>query len=66
MLLQPIEGMRLFDRTAGCEFHFRGGTWASPAAPTMPSGGSTIDAQARAVLADLIDSLVASGILRPA
>jgi hypothetical protein len=58
------EGMCIFDATAGHWLCFRGG-WLSASVPLMPVGGSTIDAEARAILTQLIDALRLIGILVP-
>jgi hypothetical protein len=57
----PAEGMRLFDRESGQILLYRGG-WERPAAPAEPSGGSTVDAEARTAIAGLIAALVEAGI----
>lgn len=56
----PNDGMRLFDRSTGQVLLFRGG-WQRPSAPAAPSGGTTIDAEARTAIADLIGALTAAG-----
>lgn len=60
----PLDGMRIFNRAMGHDLRFRG-TWLAPTRPAPPSGGSTVDAEARAALAALIESLAAGGILPP-
>lgn len=57
----PADGMRLFDRSAGQTILYRGG-WQRPAAPVPASGGSVVDAEARAAIGDLIAALTAAGI----
>lgn len=56
----PSEGMRVFDRSKNVYRHFRG-SWLAPAIVTMPSGGTTIDTEARAAVAALIQALAGSG-----
>jgi hypothetical protein len=58
----PLEGMTVFNRTTGQDMRFRQ-DWVAPTRPTLPSGGSIIDAEVRTALAELIDSLVTAGIL---
>jgi hypothetical protein len=58
----PRDGLRLLDRSTGQEIRYRSG-WQRPNAPAAPTGGTTVDAQARAAIAGLIAALVASGIL---
>jgi hypothetical protein len=57
----PGDGMRLFDRSTGQTILYRGG-WQRPAAPSPASGGSVIDVEARAAVADLIAALANAGI----
>ncbi|TAD75872.1 MAG: DUF2793 domain-containing protein [Sphingomonadales bacterium] len=58
----PTEGMQIFDRDAGRLLVFRS-QWRPAIAPSAPSGGVTIDTEARAALAELIQALLAIGIL---
>jgi hypothetical protein len=58
----PREGMAVFDETAGQSLVFRAG-WQSAVAPPAPTGGPTVDAEARAAIAQLIASLQAVGVL---
>lgn len=57
----PADGMRMFDRSTGQILLHRGG-WQRPSAPAAPAGGTTVDAEARAALADLITALASAGI----
>ena len=57
----PNDGMRLFDRSTGQILLYRSG-WQRPASPAEPSGGTTIDAEARAAIAGLITALTQAGI----
>ena len=58
----PRDGMRVLDCATGQEIFYRGG-WQRPATPSEPTGGATIDAEARAAIAELIEVLIASGVL---
>ncbi|MCB2065822.1 MAG: DUF2793 domain-containing protein [Erythrobacter sp.] len=58
----PIDGIAVFDRTAGQIARHHGG-WQRASAVTAPTGGTTTDSEARAAIAGLIDALVAGGIL---
>ena len=58
----PRDGMRLLDRSTGQVKLYRGG-WTAPTGPAGPSGGTTIDAEARTAIADLITVLSDAGIL---
>jgi hypothetical protein len=59
---QPGDGLRLLNKATGQHLHHLG-TWRAAARPVLPTGGSTIDNQARAVIAALVDALVTAGIL---
>jgi len=56
------DGMQLLDRATGQVIRYRGG-WQRPPTPPEPSGGATVDAEARAAIAELVVVLITSGIL---
>lgn len=56
----PHEGMRVFDRAAGQVAIYAAG-WLRAASPASPAGGTTIDAEARAAIASLIEALRLAG-----
>lgn len=58
----PRDGLRLLNRATGQTIHHHG-TWRAATKPALPSGGTTVDAQARTAVAAIIDSLVTAGIL---
>ncbi|MDT0506793.1 DUF2793 domain-containing protein [Novosphingobium sp. MMS21-SN21R] len=60
--LQPVEGMKIFDRAAHALRHYSDG-WTLAAAPTLPVGGATIDVEARSCIVALISALETSGII---
>ena len=62
IFLQPLDGMRVFDRSASQFLLYRGG-WSAAASPAEPIGGSTIDTEARLAIAGLTAALTAAGIL---
>lgn len=60
--IQPRYGMRLLDRTANA-FRYYSNGWTLVAAPASPTGGSTIDVEARACLAAVLTALEEIGII---
>lgn len=56
-------GMRVVRLADGAWLRFDGEAWIAPAEITGPSGGSTIDSEARSVITTLILLLEAHGIL---
>ena len=55
-------GLRVYDKSAACFRHFAG-SWQRPLVPTVPTGGTTIDQEARTVIANLLAKLTSAGIL---
>jgi hypothetical protein len=58
----PRDGVRVLDRSTGQDIRYAAG-WQRPATPAAPSGGTTVDAEARAAIADLIAALIDGGLL---
>ncbi|MEQ1496364.1 MAG: DUF2793 domain-containing protein [Novosphingobium sp.] len=58
----PVSGIRLLDKSTGQERRYLT-SWQAPAKPAAPSGGTTIDAEARAAINLIIAALVTSGIV---
>ena len=58
----PRDGMKLLNRASGQEMRFAG-TWRVPTRPATPSGGSTVDTEARAAIAALLTALTSAGIV---
>ena len=61
LFVTASDGMRLLDRSTGQERFYRSG-WQVPGAPAAPSGGATIDVEARTAIADLIAALRQAGV----
>lgn len=61
MFAAPLEGQRVFDKSGDCLRIWRDG-WHALALPTAPAGGTTVDVEARAGLAALIDGLRTIGL----
>lgn len=59
---QPRDGMRLFNRATDQDMLFNG-SWQAAARPAAPSGGTTIDAEARTAIAAILASLTTAGII---
>ena len=62
IFVAPMEGMVLHDLSQGHDLRYLGG-WQRPAPVAEPTGGSTIDAEARAALGDLLEALRATGTI---
>lgn len=58
----PVIGMQVFDKAANKQATYDG-TWKRAAQVSAPTGGTTVDAQARTAITALIAALVAAGIL---
>ena len=55
------DGMRVLDRSTGQELRYQAG-WHAPTVPTAPTGGTTVDSEARTAIAALIGKLREAGI----
>jgi hypothetical protein len=62
VFVAPRDGLRVLDRLTGQAILYRDG-WQRPATPAEPAGGATVDAEARAAIAELVEVLIAAGIL---
>ncbi len=58
----PQEGMRVVNKTSAQDMRRIGGAWRAPAAQAIPTGGGTIDAEARSAITGLIQKLRDAGI----
>ena len=61
MYALPAEGTLVFDRAQGVLRHWRE-DWQTMSLPTVPTGGTTIDTQARVAIETLIEQLRAFGL----
>lgn len=62
LFVAPRDGMEVLDRSSGQRVRYFG-NWQTPTVPSLPNGGTVIDSQARAAIAELVAALRASGIL---
>lgn len=62
LFIAPRDGLRVFDKAAR-QAALYDGEWLRAAAPESPAGGSTIDAEARTAIDNLIETLRVAGIL---
>ncbi|MFN3516445.1 MAG: DUF2793 domain-containing protein [Novosphingobium sp.] len=62
LFAEPVDGLRLLDRASGQEWRFSGG-WRIPDRPNPPTGGTTIDTEARAAIAAIIAVLETAGVI---
>jgi len=61
LFLTPRDGMRIFDRASGQELHYFDG-WQRAAPPAEPTGGATVDSEARQAIAELTAALRVAGV----
>lgn len=62
LFVSPAAGMVVFDKSAAQSIRYDGG-WNGAAAVSTPTGGSTVDAEARSAIGEIVDALEAAGIL---
>lgn len=60
----PRDGIRVLNRATGQDIRFKD-SWLAAARPATPSGGSTIDSEARTAINAILGSLSAAGIIPP-
>lgn len=63
--LNPVEPMSVWSRQHDCLIRYSAGTWVEPVQVASPSGGSTVDTEARAALDAVLQQLRLAGHLRP-
>ena len=62
LFVAPRDGIKLLNRASGQEIRYSG-TWKSAGRPSLPSGGTLIDAEARIALAAIVAALTTAGIV---
>lgn len=62
LFAEPHDGLRLLDKSTGQLVLRRDGDWTAASAPAHPSGGATVDAEARSAITGLIAALSDAGI----
>jgi Protein of unknown function (DUF2793) len=65
LFFAPRDGMKLLNRATGQEIRYNA-AWQIATRPAAPSGGTTIDAEARSAVAAILTSLTTAGIIPPA
>lgn len=60
--IHPFHGLRIFDQAFGAYLLFDS-QWQAASAPDPVAGGATIDVEARAALAQVVDALRTMGVL---
>ena len=58
----PTNGMVVFDKSVSQNIRYDSG-WTSASAVTLPTGGGTVDVEARAAISEVVAALEAAGIL---
>lgn len=61
LFVAPRDGMTLLNRTNGQQRRYFA-SWLAPTAPATPSGGTTVDTEARAAINALVAALRTAGI----
>lgn len=62
LFTQPLLGMRIYNKAAKQEMYYHN-DWRTAARPSTPTGGSTVDAEARTAVNAIIAALVSAGIV---
>lgn len=62
LFAKPVPGMRLLNRSTGQDVRYLS-SWTSAARPAAPSGGTTVDAEARTAIAAITACLAAAGLI---
>lgn len=62
LFLDAVPGMRVFNRATGQFLHYTT-AWQTPPRPAAPTGGTVIDAEARAAIGAILSLLTNAGVL---
>lgn len=62
LFANPAEGMTVLDKTSGTQLRYLTG-WRSAASVSAPMGGATVDVEARAAIAALVEALDGYGMI---
>ena len=62
IFIQPVDGIKILNRTTG-QFMVYRGVWNSATTPNPPTGGATIDSEARATINQIVAALKIAGVL---
>ncbi len=62
LYIEPKPGLRLYNKAEAHTLMFDS-NWKSPAAPSQPTGGQTVDAEARTAINGIIEALTNIGII---
>jgi hypothetical protein len=62
IFVAPTDGLRILDRSTGQSRTFFG-AWHIPVSPAEPIGGSVVDAEARAVIVEILTALRLATVL---
>ncbi len=63
LFVQPRPGMRAYNRAQGRDWRYTASGWQKADPIALPTGGATVDSQARTAIAALLQALTAAGIL---
>jgi len=61
--IKPKDGMSVLKKSTGQNIRYHG-MWYQPDTPDAPSGGTTIDAEARIAIEQILSSLKLAGLIR--
>jgi hypothetical protein len=62
LFFAPRDGMKLLNRASGQEIRFSSG-WKIANRPVLPTGGTTVDSEARDAIAAILASLTTAGVI---